>query len=72
MVTIDAEIGKMLLTGPWAVYARLSTVIFCGSPFIKYFAAEKAGTNVAINEAVEMAKFMEQMKYRSLSTSSLK
>lgn len=45
----------MLLTGPWSV-CRLSTVIFCGSPFMKCFCSRKLVPNVAINEAVEIAK----------------
>ena len=37
---IDARIS-VLLTGPWSV-CRLSTVIFCGSPFMKCFLQQKS------------------------------
>lgn len=38
---IDAGSVSMLLTGPWSV-CRLSTVIFCGSPFMKCFLQQKS------------------------------
>ena len=35
------DVLNMLLTGPWSV-CRLSTVIFCGSPFMKCFLQQKS------------------------------
>lgn len=58
----------MLLTGPWSV-CRLSTVIFCGSPFMKCFLQQKSLVpNVATNEAVEIAKIYGTDVLRGLST----